>query len=416
MSGPKAIEYTLASALLDVAWGAYQASRQRRYEEAYREQAAADERERERRALVLRREEERRAREQARERAERAAELMRQAQAQERRLERARRLADEARTRHPDVALALPQPPDAVSDPDDPEAVAAYIGRLEAMTRAIEAAVQQHARRAAGDRGLQALMSVLSHTVGGEARSAAELLALYGEQVRALSRPSAARVMDRQATAERILGRLAGLNEAELPVELDVLLQRLVEADSDERAEMIAMELRAQVQRTNAAHELARTVAEENRRREMAGVLVAEVLSDLGYEVETIAETLFVSGGVAHFQRAEWGDYYVRMRVDPQTQNINFNMVRASASADPPDAAQRRRDEAMEASWCAGMPGLLAELAARGIETRRVRELDPGAVPVQIVKPESVEAALRARRSPAQSADAPRALSRPLGR
>ena len=137
------------------------------------------------------------------------------------------------------------------------------------------------------------------------------------------------------------------------------------------------------------------------------------MLSDLGYDVEPIAETLFVAGGVAHFQRAEWGDYYVRMRVDPATRNVNFNMVRASTATDPPDAAQRKRDEEMEAAWCTGIPKLLAELAARGIETRTLRELDAGAVPVQVVSPDSIEAGLR-KKEQAPAATAPRQMARPI--
>ena len=47
-----------------------------------------------------------------------------------------------------------------------------------------------------------------------------------------------------------------------------------------------------------------------------------------------------------------------------------------------------------DALW-SGVPKLLAELAARGIDTRKLRELDAGAVPVQMVKPETIDADLR---------------------
>jgi len=416
LSGPIAIEYVIVSALLDAAWGAYQESRQRRYEEAYREQAAADERARERQALAQRREDERRAREEAKQRAERAACLMQVARGQDRRLDRARQLAQEARNRHPSLTLAIPDLPAPVSNPNDPAAVQSYIERVDSLIRQVEASVREQANRAASERGLQELMGVLSNAVGGEPRSAADLLNLYAAEVRALSRPAADKVMGRHATAERILGRLAGLAEGAVPPDLDALMRKLIEAESDERAEMFAMELRAQVQQFNAERERDENAAAENRKREIAGVLMAEVLSDLGYDVEPIAETLFVSGGVAHFQRAEWGDYYVRMRVDPATSSVNFNMVRTSASVDPPDAAQRKRDEEMEAAWCTGIPKLLAELAARGIDTRKLRELDAGAVPVQVVKPETVDPVLRERSSPSQSANAPRQMARPLSK
>ena len=414
MSGPIAIEYVLVSALLDAAWGAYQAEKQRRYEEAYREQQVADERVRARRDAAVRRDEERRAREEARQRAEHAAELMQRAKSHERRLERARTLAEEARRRFPQVVLGVPALPPAPANTSDPEAVQRYIDAIDACARQVEEGVRSQAARAAANQGLDELMQAIETTVDAKPRTAADLLALYAEQVRALQVPHAAKSMDRRATAERILGRLAALDDGAVPPELDALMRKLIEAESAQRAEMLAMELRAQVQRCNEAREQAETEAVENRKREMAGILVAEVLSDLGYEVEPIAETLFVSGGVAHFQRAEWDDYYVRMRIDPATRSVNFNMVRASTATDPPDAAQRKRDEEMEATWCTGIPKLLAELAARGIDTRKLRELDAGAVPVQVVSPESIEAGLR-KKDEAPAATAPRQMARPIG-
>jgi hypothetical protein len=414
MSGPIAIEYVLASALLDAAWGAYQAERQRRYEEAYRRQEAADRREQERREAILRREEERRAREEAKRRVEQAAVLMVQARSHERRLERARMLAEQARARSPNIALEVPALPVAPTDLSDPEAVQGYIHSLAAAVRLVESRAREHAARGAADEGLEELLGVIESAVRPELRTAGVVLRFYAEQIPVLH-PLAVQSMDRRATAERILGRLGELQDGELPPELDGLMRKLIEAESDQRAEMLAMELRAQVQRFNEARARAAVEAEEDRKREMAGVLVAAVLSDLGYEVEPIAETLFVSGGVAHFQRAEWGDYYIRMRVDPQTRNVNFNMVRAAAADAPPDAAQRKRDEEMEASWCTGIPKLLAELAARGIETQKLRELDAGAVPVQIVSSESIDATLRNKETSPAAAFVPQQRARPLG-
>jgi len=414
MSGPIAIEYVLVSALLDAAWDAYQESQQRRAEAAQREQAIALRREQDRRAAVARREEERREREAAKRRAERAAELGLEARAQERRLERARMLAEEARARYAKITFEIPAVPAAPTDTADPTALERYIEQLRGAVRTVEARVRDQGARAAGEEGLHALMSALEQTVRGEPRTAAGLLDLYAQQVRALARPQADRAMDRHASAQRILGRLGALDEGALPPALDALMRKLIEAPTDAQAEMLALELRAQVQRVNEERTRSEAAALENRRREIAGVLVAEVLSDLGYEVEPIAETLFVAGGVAHFQRAEWGDYYVRMRVDPVTSNVNFNMVRTADATAPPDAAQRKRDEAMEAAWCAGIPKLLAELAARGIDTRKLRELDAGAVPVQVVKPETIDAILRVKESEPRTQAAPQTLARPL--
>ena len=414
MSGPIAIEYVLVSALLDAAWGAYQEAQQRETEEVQREQAIADRRARDRRAAIARREEERLAREEAKRRAERAAELAVEARAQERRLEHARELAQQARSRHPELVLDIPSAPPMPADRSDPASLERYIDELRGCVRTVQAKVHEQAGRAAGNEGLRALMGVLAQGVHSEPRTATDLLDQYAAEAKALSLPAAAKAMDRHATAKRILDRLAQLDEGAVPPELDALMRKLIEAPTEERAEMLALEMRAVVQRLNESRNQSNAAAAENRRREMAGVLVAEVLSDLGYDVEPIAETLFVRGGVAHFQRAEWGDYYVRMRVDPVTSNINFNMVRAADATAPPDAVQRKRDEDMEAAWCAGIPKLLAELAARGIDTRKLRELDAGAVPVQSVKPDSIDALLRDKSEQPAARTAPQTMARPL--
>jgi hypothetical protein len=69
----------------------------------------------------------------------------------------------------------------------------------------------------------------------------------------------------------------------------------------------------------------------------------------------------------------------------------------------------------MEASWCTGIPRLLAELAARGIETQKLRELDAGAVPVQMVSSESIDATLRNKETSPAAAFVPQQRARPLG-
>jgi len=413
MSGPVAIEYVLVSALLEGAWTLYQEWQARRAGEAARQQEVAAQRMRDRHAANLRREEERRAREETKRRIEKTGELMVKARSHEQRLEHVRALAEEARTRFPEVALEIPATPAAPVARDDPAAVERYIATLEGAIHQVEARIRDQSMRAATQEGLKALMGAIESAVDTEPRTAADLLTLYANEVRTLARPAAPNAMDRHATAERILGRLAGIEAGEVPEALDALMRQLVEAETDDRAEMLALELRAKVQQFNEARERAAAAAAENRKREIAGVLVAEVLSDLGYEVEPIAETLFVSGGVAHFQRAEWGDYYVRMRVDPATSNVNFNMVRATTDTGPPDAVQRKRDEEMEAAWCTGIPKLLAELAARGIDTRKLRELDAGAVPVQAVMPDTIDAILR-QKDDERIAARPREMARPI--
>lgn len=413
MSGPKAVEYTVVDALLDAAWDAYQSHQRRREEEARQAEAAAERRREAQRAAAQKREEERRAREEARRRAERAAELAITARGQEQRLARAHALAGQARAKYPDIPFDLPNTPAPPKDLGDPAAIERYVTELVECVRAIEATIRSQGTRAAAQQGLAVLMESIATTIADDPRTAGDLLASYANEVRAMRASPRTETLDRQATAERILGRLASIDAGAVPPALDKLMRAIIEADTDERAELLAMELRAQVQRFNTESERAAAAAKEDRKREIVGVMAAEVLSDLGYEVEPIAETLFVKGGVAHFQRAEWGDYFVRMRVDPANSSINFNMVRTTTDSGPPDPAQRRRDEEMEAAWCAGLPKILAELAARGINTSKVRALDPGAVPVQIVKPDVIDPVMRAK-GDERPATAPREMARPI--
>ena len=120
----------------------------------------------------------------------------------------------------------------------------------------------------------------------------------------------------------------------------------------------------------------------------LAGEIAVEALEKLGYEVEGDFNTLFVEGGMLHFQKAGWGDYYVRMRVDTEESFLNFNMVRAGKADDTRE--RKNKDREMEAAWCNGYPELLDELRELGITCGTMRALEPGAVAVQTVPPEVV--------------------------
>ncbi len=144
---------------------------------------------------------------------------------------------------------------------------------------------------------------------------------------------------------------------------------------SDQRAAALATELRLRVARhiEATADEAAARVLEES-------------LLDLGYEVDGIGETLFVEGGLVHFQKTGWNDYFVRLRVDATRGSLNFNVVRAgTASGD-----RRREDMLAEERWCAEFPRLKETLATRGITIDVTRMLGAGQVPVQVVDAESL--------------------------
>lgn len=165
-------------------------------------------------------------------------------------------------------------------------------------------------------------------------------------------------------------------------------------------------------------------------RQQQAAQILESVLHDLGYAVEPIAETLFADGGTLHFQRSEWGDYYVRLRVYPEQGQINLNMVRTDPTlttpssarpdslpegAPPPARPDAKEDARMENAWCSedGFPKLARVLASRGLKLDRVRAVPAGELPVQIVKPEAIDAALR-QRKPVITAPAIGLLHSPL--
>jgi hypothetical protein len=163
--------------------------------------------------------------------------------------------------------------------------------------------------------------------------------------------------------------------------------------------------LRGRAREASAAFEKQRA----DERREAASQVLAQALQDLGYAVDGIDNTLFVEGGVAHINKAEWGDYYVRLRVDPSEQSVNFNVVREREQGESGDAAATRAaDLAAEASWCSGLPQLMKTLEARGLPMHMKRALAAGTLPVQTVEPGAIPSALK-RGTRARAGTAPKA-------
>jgi hypothetical protein len=130
------------------------------------------------------------------------------------------------------------------------------------------------------------------------------------------------------------------------------------------------------------ANALAKDVEDDKRR---AARVVKETLGELGYTVDPIAETLFVRGGTVHFQRAEWGEYYVRLRVRPDKEEVNFNIVRAVGEGESENTGRLDLDMKMETAWCSEFDALLSRLKDEGIKAELLRKLEPGSLPVQEV-------------------------------
>ena len=186
-----------------------------------------------------------------------------------------------------------------------------------------------------------------------------------------------------RAIAARILARLERAPGETVPLALEQLARSIQLAPDLPRAEALASELRLQVQQANAARAAALQAQQQRLEQEAAALVLEQSLRDLGYDIEPIEQTLFVDGGMTHFRKPGWGDYFVRLRVDSQARSINFNVVRARASGE--DAAPRREDVLAEDRWCSEFPRLMATLAARGLDLAVTRRLAAGELPVQQV-------------------------------
>jgi len=182
-------------------------------------------------------------------------------------------------------------------------------------------------------------------------------------------------------TAARVLQRLELAKDAILPQELESLAGKIVLAPSLERAEELAAELRLGVQRYREEQAARQRLLEQ----EAAAIVLEQSLRDLGYEVEGVENTLFVEGGVVHFQRQGWENYHVRLRLDPRDATINFNVVRPRGAEE--SEARKRLDILAEDRWCAEFPQLLKTLEARGLHLKVTRQLGAGELPVQVVDP-----------------------------
>lgn len=174
---------------------------------------------------------------------------------------------------------------------------------------------------------------------------------------------------------QRLLARIAHLGE--YPKQITSIAQEISGQPSldGERAKLLLSELRLQIQQH----------AEDVRKQsvqEATALVLEQSLKDLGYQVEDVADTLFVDGGVVHFRKPGWNNYLVRMRVDPKNASTNFNVIKAVES----ETNERSvLDHLAEDRWCTEFPALLKALDARGLHLNVTRRLEAGELPVQMV-------------------------------
>jgi hypothetical protein len=178
---------------------------------------------------------------------------------------------------------------------------------------------------------------------------------------------------DSQTTAQRLLARIEPLGP--VPQDIAELALTLAATPPGERANLLATELRHQIQKH--IESIGQRLAHE-----AAAVVVEQALKDLGYQVDEIGNTLFVEGGVVHFRRQSWGNYMVRMRINAKGSEANFNVIRAVTANENEKSVL---DHIAEDRWCTEFPALMQTLAARGVHLNVTRRLAAGELPVQLV-------------------------------
>ena len=262
------------------------------------------------------------------------------------------------------------------------ERAEARFEQLIALADQLGAAAQVRATRPLRPEGTDhATLAAYARGVDDLADELQAILVIAAARLKADSVEHAARfdVADDATTtggviAQRLLARIAHLGPP--PEHIASLAKELERTPPGERAALLSMELRRQVQ----AHSEA---AEQQLLRQATATIVRQSLEDLGYQVEDVAETLFVDGGVLHFRRSGWGDYLVRMRIDAAGRSINFNVVRAVDAGAGNETTVL--DHIAEDRWCAEFPALLKTLEARGVRLDVTRRLAAGELPVQQV-------------------------------
>lgn len=264
----------------------------------------------------------------------------------------------------------------------DARRVEARFDRLIALAGRLGAAAQVRATRPVRPAGTDYIaVAAYVRALDGLADELQSILALAAARMREGAEAEEAVAFEipegmgaPKTLAQRLLERIAHLGPP--PEHIATLALELERTLPGARHDLLALELRGRIQ--------AHLDAEQERLlQEATGVIIRQSLKDLGYEVEPVADTLFVEGGVLHFRRPGWGDHMVRLRIDAKAHTANFNVVRGIA---PGQNEQSVLDHIAEDRWCAEFPALLNALAKRGVRLDVTRRLEAGELPVQLVE------------------------------
>lgn len=329
---------------------------------------------------------------------------------------------------------------------DDAEALEAFHIRMEAALRRSENDLQLAGQQAKANRDFRAATGRAAELVVGTVSTATEAMKRYAEYIAIKIGDSAQN--SRRQEIDRILGRFGTDNWRHASSQLEGLVMEALSAANESRFSALTTEIRHQLQQaaerdiqrkedaakargllekleigvpigaeqvkqrlelvkvgaialsqdieSAAEYVLARAADEEEAfMHDLAAQTVSETLSDLGYDVSPIEETLFAKGGKVYFRKAGWRNYCVRLTVRPEESRMNFNVVRIDGEG----SSSRSADIEAENAWCSGYSELVNTFAARGLSTQLTRHLPVGALPVQTVgKDEVSESSFRSNR------------------
>lgn len=113
--------------------------------------------------------------------------------------------------------------------------------------------------------------------------------------------------------------------------------------------------------------------------------ILKDALTELGYVVGEEFETAFAASGNT-FQKPEWGDYHCQLTMDMDRQRASVFMVRTEGEAVTLIDEAKERDREMEVAWCSELPALLDRLREKNFVMDLHRRMEPGTVPVPVVK------------------------------
>ena len=131
-----------------------------------------------------------------------------------------------------------------------------------------------------------------------------------------------------------------------------------------------------------AAAKKAHKVLQETRadRRRRAAEMIKSVLVDFDYTPEEDFETAFVKDGEVDIQKPAWNDFFCRLTIDPETEELRFRMALES---DGP----LTRDEIVEGwqreeTWCEDFKEITKKLEEKGLGLGLTKHIPAGQEPI----------------------------------